>query len=53
MNIKNVYELDTPWNEGDPKKPATLVTHIIVPVYPKIRIAYEDIEAVVLGLDQD
>jgi hypothetical protein len=52
VNIKNVYELDTPWNEGDPKKPATLVTHIIVPVYPKIRIAYEDIEAVVLGLDQ-
>jgi hypothetical protein len=52
VNLKNNYELDTPWNEGDPTKPATLVTHIIVPVYPKIRIAYEDIEAVVLGLDQ-
>jgi hypothetical protein len=52
INIKNEYELDTPWNEGDSTKPSTLVTHIIVPVYPKIRIAYEDIEAVVLGLDQ-
>ncbi|MBK8643805.1 MAG: hypothetical protein IPN15_16865 [Saprospiraceae bacterium] len=27
------------------------MTNIVVPLYPKIRISYEDIEAIVLGLD--
>lgn len=51
VNLNKDYELQTPWTDADPKKTLTLVTHIIVPVYPKIRIAYEDIEAVVLGLN--
>jgi hypothetical protein len=51
VNLVGDYELKTPWTDADPKKTPTLVTHIIVPVYPKIRIAYEDIEAVVLGLN--
>ena len=29
----------------------TYVINIVVPVYPKIRISYENIEAIVLGLD--
>lgn len=51
VNLVNDYELKTPWTDADPMKTPTLVTHIIVPVYPKIRIAYEDIEAVVLGIN--
>jgi hypothetical protein len=51
VNLVNGHELITPWTDADPKKTPTLVTHLIVPVYPKIRIAYEDIEAVVLGLN--
>jgi hypothetical protein len=51
VNLINDYELKTPWSDADTAKTPTLVTHIIVPVYPKIRIAYEDIEAVVLGLN--
>lgn len=43
--------LNTPWTEYHPAKNPTYTTNIIVPVYPKIRISYEDIESIVLGLD--
>lgn len=44
-------ELLTEWTTSRPDKKATLTNNIIVPIYPKIRISYEDIEVMVLGLD--
>lgn len=51
INFQNDAELLTPWTLLLAPTQPTYVTHIIVPLYPKIRIAYEDIEAIVLGLD--
>lgn len=51
INLLGNCELQTPWTDIDPATTPTVVTHIIVPVYPKIRIAYEDIEAIVQGLN--
>ena len=45
------YELDTPWTAFHKEKRTTLVTNVVVSIYPKIRINYEDIEVIVLGLD--
>jgi hypothetical protein len=51
IDFQNEAELITPWTlllaNGSP----TYVTNIVVPLYPKIRISYENIEAIVLGLD--
>lgn len=44
-------EIITPWTNIHPKKLPTYITNIIVPLYPKIRISYEDIESIVIGLD--
>lgn len=52
IQLLNLCELQTPWTEHDPQKRPTVVTNIVVPVYPKIRIAYEDLEVIVLGLDR-
>ncbi len=51
IEFKNIIELKTPWSEFHPKKLPTYTKSIIVPIYPKIRISYEDIESIVLGLD--
>jgi len=54
VNLYNEADLETPWTENDtviPKRP-TLVTNIVVPVYPKIRISYQDLEVIVVGLDR-
>jgi len=45
------YKVKTPWTESDPYNKPTIVERIIVPVYPKVRIAYEDIEILILGFD--
>lgn len=51
IGLKDEIELLTPWTLLiSPSKP-TYATNIVVPLYPKIRISYEDIEAIVLGLD--
>jgi hypothetical protein len=52
IDFKDDIELLTPWTNFDPQKQSTLVTNIVVPVYPKIRISYEDIEVIALGLDR-
>ena len=44
-------EIETPWTIFNPGKQPTYVTHIVIPIYPKVRISYEDIEVIVLGLD--
>lgn len=54
VNLQNDADLETPWTENDtanPKRP-TVVTNIVVPVYPKIRISYQDLEVIVVGLDR-
>lgn len=52
IEFLNVFGIKTPWTEFDAEKRPTLVTNIIVPIYPKIRISYEDIEVIVLGIDK-
>lgn len=51
IGFVNSIELETPWTMFDGSKRPTYVSNIIVPVYPKIRISYEEIEVIVLGLD--
>lgn len=51
VEFQNEADLITPWTQNHTHHLPTKVTNIIVPVYPKIRISYEDIEAIVLGLD--
>jgi len=52
VNLLNDHDLETPWTEHDPQKRPTVVTNIVVPVYPKIRISYQDLEVIVVGLDR-
>lgn len=52
IEFKDEAELITPWTTFHKENWATYVTNIVVPVYPKIRISYEEIEAIVLGLDR-
>lgn len=52
ITFLNEYEIETPWTVFNPARRSTLVTNIVVPVYPKVRISYEDIEVIVLGLDR-
>ncbi len=51
INFDANTSLKTPWTEFHVSKNPTYVTNIVVPLYPKIRISYEDIEYIVLGLD--
>jgi hypothetical protein len=43
--------IETPWTIFNQDKLPSYVINMIVPVYPKVRISYEDIEVIVLGLD--
>lgn len=52
VNLLNQYDLETPWTEADSLKRPTEITNIVVPVYPKIRISYQDLEVIVVGLDR-
>jgi hypothetical protein len=49
IEFNGLGELITPWTSASTKP--TYTTNIIVPLYPKIRISYEDIEVIVIGLD--
>lgn len=50
VSFNGRFELNTPWTQFHPGQLPTSVTNIIVPVYPKVRIAYEDILEIVVGL---
>lgn len=45
-------EIDTPWSFHLKSKSKGITVALIVPVYPKIRISYDDIEPVVLALNE-
>lgn len=51
INFEEEINLITPWTDETTDKAPTRLVNIVVPVYPKIRISYEDIEVLVLGLD--
>jgi hypothetical protein len=51
VDLENHLDLKTPWTEYHKNSWPTRVKNIIIPVYPKVRISYEDIEDIVLGLD--
>jgi hypothetical protein len=51
INFEKSFDLKTPWSEQHDKKLPTRVKAIIVSLYPKVRISYEDVEAIVIGLD--
>lgn len=42
--------LETQWTLNDKDKLPSYVMNMVVPVYPKIRISYEDVEAIIIGL---
>ncbi len=44
--------IETPWTTFHSDRAPTYVTNVVVSLYPKIRINYEDIEVIVLGLDR-
>lgn len=50
--LENDADLITPWTDMHPNRTPTWVTEVIISLYPKIRISYEDIEIIVLGLDR-
>lgn len=52
VDFTNLNEVKTPWTDHDIQFRPTYVKKIILPLYPKIRISYEDIEALVLGIDR-
>lgn len=51
IELENEAELHSPWTHFDGLNVPTYLKNIVVPVYPKIRISYQDIEAMVLGID--
>lgn len=51
IDLVNEFELITPWTDCHKTNEPTLVKQIVVPLFPKIRISYIDIEVIVLGLD--
>lgn len=51
IEFEDDYKLKTPWSDYHQQNKPTFITNIIVPLYPKVRISYEDIEFLVLGID--
>ncbi len=51
-NVNAEYRFETKWSHAvDPIKP-THLTNIIIPLYHKIRITYEDVEKIVVGVNE-
>lgn len=51
INFEGDHNLITPWTEGHKQKEPTLVKSIVLPIYPKVRISFQDLEVIVAGLD--
>lgn len=43
-------EIQTPWTESHSAQFPSYIKFLVAPVYPKIRISYEDIESLVIGI---
>lgn len=52
ITFKNKCEIITPWTGIDKENRSGFATNIVVPLYPKIRISFEEIEVLVLGLNR-
>lgn len=52
IDFKDDCELITPWSSILAPGHPTYAMNVVVPLYPKIRISYENIEAIVLGIDR-
>lgn len=52
ISFNGDFEINTPWSDISLLKEPSQVLNVIVPIYPKIRISYENIEAIVLGIDR-
>lgn len=52
VDFNGEVDIITPWTEIHPASKQTRISSIVVPLYPKVRISYEDIEAIIEGLDK-
>jgi hypothetical protein len=52
IDFKGEICINSPWTQVDPKHSDTYVKNIIIPLYPKIRISYEEILVLVYGIDR-
>ncbi len=46
------YRFETKWSQAVSPKQPTHLTNIIIPLYHKIRITYEDVEKIVVGVNE-
>jgi hypothetical protein len=52
IKFKDENKLVTPWNEyGDEKKTEVHATNVIVSLFPKVRITYDDIKCIVIAFN--
>lgn len=51
VSFNKNHSLNIPWSQFHLEKAPTFATNVVVPLYPKIRISFEDIEVITLGLD--
>jgi hypothetical protein len=51
ISFNNEFEIETPWSNSRGAYEPSYVSSIVVPLFPKIRISYETIESITLGLD--
>lgn len=49
--INDVTGIITPWTEQDPALRQTIITDVVVPIYPKVRISLEDIQSIVYAIN--
>jgi hypothetical protein len=52
IEFNSDFSITSAWTEIDSKHKPTFVNSAVVSLYPKIRIKYEDINCIVLGLDR-
>ena len=52
MELKGSDKIISPWDEDNDRKTFTIVEHVIIPLYPKIRIQYEDVKKIVQEFDE-
>jgi len=51
VEFKNNDEIITNWTRFHPRQHPTYAPYLILPVYPKIRLSYDDIQTVIVGIN--